>query len=142
MASVMMPHGAGLTNMIFARNHVPVIEIFPRHFVPEIYRQVASSSGHPYHCVMSERINSSVFAEAPINEINCEYLHGIDLMIQGECHQEFKGSMITLNLQNLLNTIEMALESLPLQSFPPTRFFYDPIRPSNDPLGKPGKPPQ
>jgi len=136
---IIMPHGAGLTNMIFARNHVPIIEVFPRHFVNDLYRQEAQRTGHPYFPLMSERLNSSAFKDRPIDEINCEYYHGIDIMSQADCHHNyFKSSMVTLDPKKLMDTIEMALETLPLDSFPSSQSLSHPIRPANNPWGVPG----
>jgi hypothetical protein len=137
---IIMPHGAGLTNMIFARNHVPVIEVFPRHFYIEMYRSVAANTNHPYFALMSERLPSTDYHANPIDEINCEYWHGIDIMNEAHCHHQYlKHSYITVDKAKLQSTIKLALEALPLVAFPANRVAKDPIRPKNDPWGKPGK---
>eukprot|EP00301_Raphidiophrys_heterophryoidea_P003306 c11497_g1_i1.p1 GENE.c11497_g1_i1~~c11497_g1_i1.p1 ORF type:complete len:524 (-),score=108.94 c11497_g1_i1:117-1688(-) len=135
---LVMTHGAGLTNMIFARGHVPVIEIFPRHFVKMTYRMIADVTTHPYFMLMSDRLPSSDYAVHPTDEIACEYWHGIDIINEGVCHhQYYKSSGIHIQTSALLSTIELAVESLPMIGYPSLRSTHDPVRPANEPLGTP-----
>eukprot|EP00301_Raphidiophrys_heterophryoidea_P006902 c12739_g1_i1.p1 GENE.c12739_g1_i1~~c12739_g1_i1.p1 ORF type:complete len:558 (+),score=112.56 c12739_g1_i1:200-1873(+) len=142
---LIMPHGAGLTNMIFARNHVPVIEVFPHHFYNELYREVAVVSNHPYYCVMGlpESSKATTLLPALIRDSasndKCELWHGIDIMIEASCHHKFKQHPIKVDLSYLHHVIVLALDALPMESFPPTHQVYDPIRPANEPLGKPSQ---
>eukprot|EP00301_Raphidiophrys_heterophryoidea_P019461 c4397_g1_i1.p1 GENE.c4397_g1_i1~~c4397_g1_i1.p1 ORF type:complete len:269 (-),score=52.91 c4397_g1_i1:1108-1914(-) len=137
---LIMPHGAGITNVIFARNHVPVIELFPRHFVKYTYRQIATMSGHPYFSLMSNRMNSIAFRAHPIDEVNCEYWHGIDVINELHCHHQYlKHAQISVNQSQLLQVTQQALEMLPLHGYiyPAGRQYYDPVRPADQPLGIP-----
>eukprot|EP00301_Raphidiophrys_heterophryoidea_P008527 c13145_g1_i1.p1 GENE.c13145_g1_i1~~c13145_g1_i1.p1 ORF type:complete len:699 (+),score=149.98 c13145_g1_i1:278-2374(+) len=138
---VIMPHGAGLTNVIFARNHVPVIEIFPRHFVKETYRVISVNSGHAYLSLMSNRLPTTDYRARPIDEINCEYWHGIDIISEIRCHHQYlKHSKITVNETQFMETVRMAVECLPMAGYthPYLREAHNPIAPPHYPLGKPG----
>lgn len=45
---VVMPHGAGLTNIVFARFGTPVIEVFPFYMYRQTYRFLAGTIGAEY----------------------------------------------------------------------------------------------
>lgn len=48
---LMSPHGGGLTNMVFCRPGITVIELFSRHVFPYYYG-LAASCGHHYHAIL------------------------------------------------------------------------------------------
>ena len=48
---LMSPHGGALTNMVFCRPGITVIEIFSRHVFPYYYG-LAANCGHQYHAIL------------------------------------------------------------------------------------------
>ena len=50
---VMSPHGGALTNMVFCRPGVHIVEIFSRHVFP-YYWGLAANCGHHYHAILEE----------------------------------------------------------------------------------------
>lgn len=48
---LMSPHGGALTNMVFCRPGITVIELFSRHVYPYYYG-LAASCGHRYHAIL------------------------------------------------------------------------------------------
>lgn len=48
---VMSPHGGGLTNMVFCRPGVKIVEMFSRHVFP-YYWGLAANCGHHYHAIL------------------------------------------------------------------------------------------
>lgn len=51
--AVMAPHGGALTNMVFSRPGIPVIEILSRHVYPYYYG-LSELCGHRYHAIMQD----------------------------------------------------------------------------------------
>jgi hypothetical protein len=77
---IISQHGAGLTNVIFARTHVPIIEAFPHKFMPTLYRDIAVLSSHGHFGIMGESVMPSVFRGAHDREW-CEMWHGADILV-------------------------------------------------------------
>ncbi len=50
---VMSPHGGALTNMVFCRPGVHIVEMFSRHVFP-YYWGLAANCGHHYHAILEE----------------------------------------------------------------------------------------
>jgi len=56
---VLAPHGAGLTNILFCRPHVTLIEIFPRGGVHgSMFARIASQRGFTYYFVVGENVDT------------------------------------------------------------------------------------
>lgn len=53
---LMSPHGGALTNMIFCRPGIKVIELFGRHVYP-FYYGLAQSCGHEYHAILEDAVD-------------------------------------------------------------------------------------
>lgn len=53
---LMSPHGGALTNMIFCRPGIKVVELFGRHVYP-FYYGLAQSCGHEYHAVLEDEVD-------------------------------------------------------------------------------------
>ena len=51
--ALMAPHGGALTNMVFCKPGIPVIEIMSRHVYPYYYG-LAELCGHRYHAILQE----------------------------------------------------------------------------------------
>lgn len=51
--ALMAPHGGALTNMVFCKPGIPVIEILSRHVYPYYYG-LASMCGHRYHAILQD----------------------------------------------------------------------------------------
>lgn len=51
--ALMAPHGGALTNMVFCRPGIPVIELMSRHVYPYYYG-LAELCGHRYHAIMQD----------------------------------------------------------------------------------------
>jgi hypothetical protein len=77
------PHGAGLTAIIFARSHVPLIEVFPHKYYPSLYHDISTASGHPHFGIMGEPLPASAFKGNDQNA--CELWHGIDILVSLSC---------------------------------------------------------
>lgn len=53
--AVMAPHGGALTNLVFCRPGIPVIEILSRHVYPYYYG-LSQMCGHRYHAIMEDPV--------------------------------------------------------------------------------------
>jgi len=51
--ALMAPHGGALTNMVFCKPGIPVIELLSRHVYPYYYG-LSELCGHKYHAIMSD----------------------------------------------------------------------------------------
>jgi capsular polysaccharide biosynthesis protein len=48
---LMSPHGGALTNMVFCKPGITVVEMFSRHVFPYYYG-LAANCGHQYHAIL------------------------------------------------------------------------------------------
>ena len=65
---IVSPHGAGLSNIIWANNSIKVIEIFPSNFINDCYARLAIQQGHSYqYDICSE--DSNYMGKININSI-------------------------------------------------------------------------
>ena len=53
---VIAPHGAAVSNMVFAPRHVPLIELFGRNYINGCYWALANILEQPYGCVTGPSI--------------------------------------------------------------------------------------
>ena len=53
---LMSPHGGALTNMIFCRPGIKIVELFGRHVYP-FYYGLAQSCGHEYHAILEDAVD-------------------------------------------------------------------------------------
>eukprot|EP00299_Pterocystis_sp_00344_P013605 c6687_g1_i1.p1 GENE.c6687_g1_i1~~c6687_g1_i1.p1 ORF type:complete len:530 (-),score=98.51 c6687_g1_i1:18-1607(-) len=124
------PHGAGLTAIMFARPHLSLIEVYPHKFLPTLYRDIAIASGHGHYGVMGEPLPIKEFERDPRDGDYCELWHGVDILNEGHCHhQYFKYATIDVDIKWMEKVVQLAIESIPFQTTPTRRWFYDPIVP-------------
>jgi Glycosyltransferase 61 len=60
---VVGPHGAGLTNMLFARRHTPLIELLPSRYPYPAYAKLAGVSGRLYLPIVGKTEKTNVASE-------------------------------------------------------------------------------
>lgn len=52
--AIIAPHGAGLVNMIFAKNTISVLEIYPSNYLDPSFRLLSKTLNHDYEFIISE----------------------------------------------------------------------------------------
>eukprot|EP00299_Pterocystis_sp_00344_P017904 c8966_g2_i3.p1 GENE.c8966_g2_i3~~c8966_g2_i3.p1 ORF type:complete len:438 (+),score=81.03 c8966_g2_i3:621-1934(+) len=126
---ILTPHGAGLTAVIFARPHVPLIEIYPHKYYSLLYRDIAVMSGHGYFGIMAEALPVERYG-SPDEADWCELWHGIDELTEAHCHhQYFKSSILVIDHHHLIKTVQLAIETLPFDTVPGSHSYNNPIAP-------------
>ena len=55
---IVSPHGAGLTNMIFARSGAKILELIPSRYLTPMFRQLAVNCGHEYGVLIGDTRSS------------------------------------------------------------------------------------
>jgi len=66
--AIIAPHGAGLTNMLFARSDTVIIEIFGDQAVHYAYWTMSEALGYSYYYLIGKNIPNDAYAKAPRKE--------------------------------------------------------------------------
>jgi capsular polysaccharide biosynthesis protein len=62
-------HGAGLSNMIWARRPCRVVEIFPTNYYNDCFARLALTCGYDYQMTKCDKGRSGTSGRIPIGEI-------------------------------------------------------------------------
>ena len=73
---VIAPHGAGLTNILFAPVGTTVIELLPKYYPPHLFWELSCLCGHRYYPLIGEMCDTTDLSneETVVWEVSCDRL--------------------------------------------------------------------